>query len=343
MFDISNLSKIKKGITRSISAENPDGKTSGGALAEPGEKSFSRNLGKGWKVRPCIKIKSGEMVEIANIENNGQINHIWFTLDSKFYRSTIIRFYWDGEVYPSIEVPTGDFFGCTHGLQYNLISLPVSVNPRGGLNCYWPMPFKKSARITIENIDEKDVSEFFYQIDYCEKEIDGDEAYFHARWNRSTTSRENPEHIILENVKGEGHYVGTVIGWTQFSNGWWGEGEVKFFLEGEKNPTICTTGTEDYFGGAWGFEETFNSPFCGYPLWRKEMGEVPRHGLYRWHITDPVIFRKELKVSIQALGWWPNSTFQPLTDDISSVGYWYQKEPHFKFDKKFYLEELWSR
>jgi len=158
------------------------------------------------------------------------------------------------------------------------------------------------------------------------------------------TTRENPQHVILDNVKGRGHYVGTVLAWTQLSNGWWGEGEVKFYIDGDAEfPTICSTGTEDYFGGAWGFGETFCGPFLGYPLWRKEPGEVPRHALYRWHILDPVVFKRDLKVTVQALGWYPNGKFQPLTDDIASVAYWYQTEPHVKFPELPPVEGRWSR
>ncbi|MCD6553713.1 MAG: DUF2961 domain-containing protein, partial [Anaerolineae bacterium] len=154
----------------------------------------------------------------------------------------------------------------------------------------------------------------------------------------------------LDGVQGQGHYVGTFLAWTQLSNGWWGEGEVKFYLDGDvKYPTICGTGTEDYFGGAWCFEvegqgtTTYSTPYLGYPLYRHEPGEVPRHGLYRWHIMDPIRFKQNLKVTIQALGWWPNGTFEPLTDDIASVGYWYQREPHAPFPQLPPVHERWSR
>jgi hypothetical protein len=123
-----------------------------------------------------------------------------------------------------------------------------------------------------------------------------------------------------------------------------GEGEIKFFLDSDPEyPTICGTGTEDYFGGAWGFGDTFSTPFLGYPLWRKEPGEVPKHGLYRWHIMDPIRFRERLHVTIQALGWWPNGRFQPLEDDIASVGYWYQAEPHAPFPAIPGREGRWPR
>jgi hypothetical protein len=262
----------------------------------------------------------------------------------KAYRDTILRMYWDDEITPSVEVPLGDFFCNGHGLRYNVVSLPVAVNPSGGFNCYLPMPFRQRARITIENQRWEPIHGFFYQITYALTDIPDNAAYLHAQWRRSMTSRECPEHIILDGVKGQGHYVGTFLAWTQLSNGWWGEGEIKFYMDGDSEyPTICGTGTEDYFCGAWCFGETFNAPFTGYPLWRKEPGEVPRHGLYRWHIYDPIRFKQSLKVTIQALGWWPNGKFQPLTDDIASVAYWYQAEPHTPFPVFPPIPERWSR
>ncbi len=124
-------------------------------------------------------------------------------------------------------------------------------------------------------------------------------------------------------------FSGTFIAWEQLSNGWWGEGEVKFYIDGDTaHPTICGTGTEDYFGGAWGFGDTFSTPFLGYPYSRKEPGEIPKHSLYRWHVPDPVRFASSLKVTMQALGWWPTGKYQPLSDNIASVAYWYQSEPH---------------
>ena len=342
-YDFENIAEIKAESTRSISAENPDGNVSGGALADPMEKGPARRLGRGWKVKPCIDLEAESTIELANIKGSGTIRHIWMTADTKAYRNCVLRFYWDNEEYPSVEVPLGDFFACVHGLRYNVNSIPVAVNPSGGFNCYWPMPFRTSARVTIENLSGETIRHFFYQIDYSLGTLSGNAAYFHAAWNRSMTTRDNPEHIIIDGIRGEGHYIGTVAAWTQFSNGWWGEGEVKFYLDGEENPTICTTGTEDYFGGAWCFGETYSAPFCGYPLWRKGEGEVPRHGLYRWHMPDPIRFNKSLKVTVQALGWFEDGTYQPLTDDIATVAYWYQKEPHMNFGKSLGLTELWSR
>jgi len=301
-------------------------------------------LGVGWKVRPCITLEPESITTLAEIEGPGCIQHIWITVDPKAYRDCILRMYWDGEESPSVETPLGDFFCNFHGLRYNVNSLVICVNPSGGFNSYWPMPFAKSARITIKNQRKDAVWGFFYQITYALGEIPEDAARFHAQWRLSTTTQEHPEHVILDGIRGRGHYVGTGIGWVQQSNGWWGEGEIKFYMDGDTDyPTICGTGTEDYFGGAWCFGETYSTPFLGYPLWRKVEGEVPKHGLYRWHILDPVRFERELKVTIQALGWWPNGKYEPLRDDIASVGYWYQTEPHAPFPPMRPIHRRWTR
>ncbi len=330
---LDNIFVISDAETRSISAENPTGEKSGGAKSSPDAGNPASQLGKGWKVRPCITLSPGSTTILADISGSGIIQHIWITVDPKAYRETILRIYWDGETTPSVEAPLGDFFTNGHGLRYNVNSLPIAVNPSGGFNSFWPMPFSQGARITIENLYPQPIDGFFYQITYTLTDIPEKAARFHAQWRRSLTTQDYPEHIILDGIQGQGHYVGTFLAWTQLSNGWWGEGEIKFYIDGDQeNPTICGTGTEDYFGGAWGFGgETYSTPFLGYPLYRKEPGEVPHHGLYRWHIMDPIRFKKDLKVTIQALGWWPHGKFQPLTDDIASVGYWYQTEPHAQF------------
>ena len=206
------------------------------------------------------------------------------------------------------------------------------------------MPFRKHCRMTFENDGVADVNVLAYQITYAQSEIPENVGYFHAQWRRSMTDRSRPEHVILESVRGQGHYVGTFLAWTQLSNGWWGEGEMKFFIDGDiEYPTICGTGTEDYFGGAWGFGDTYSTPFQGYHLWIKEQGQVPRHSLYRWHILDPIRFQSDLRVTIQALGWWPSGRYQPLTDDIASVAYWYQSEPHAEFPKFPLRDTRWPR
>ena len=344
-FGLANLAMLGEGVSRSISAENPTGEVGGGAKEPPGANNAGSDLGLGWKIRPCIALPKNSTTTLAEIAGPGCITHIWITVDPKAYRDCLLRFFWDGEATPSIETPLGDFFANGHALRCNITSLPVAVNPSGGFNCYWPMPFRKSCRITIENQRWEDIGGFFYQISYELREVPEGAAYLHAQWRRSVTERSVPEHVILDGIRGRGHYVGTYMAWTQLANGWWGEGEIKFFIDDDKqSPTICGTGTEDYFGGAWGFGgQTYSTAFLGYPLYRKEPGEVPKHGLYRWHVFDPIRFRKALKVTMQALGWWPNRKFQPLADDIASVGYWYQTEPHAEFPRMLEVRERFPR
>ena len=333
--------------TRSISAENPEGVRGGGARALPEDwpqGAPATMLGKGWKVRPLVSIPAGETYTMAAIDGPGMIQQIWCTMDPVGYRDCVLRMYWDDETAPSVEVPLGDFFCCGHNLRTHVSSLPIAVNPSGGFNSYWPMPFGKAARITLENQGTEPSPSFYYQVNYALGDVSADAAYFHAQWRRAMTTRECPEHVILEGVTGKGQYVGTYLAWTQFSDGWWGEGEIKFFIDGdEQYPTICGTGTEDYFGGAWCFGDTYSTAFLGYPLWQREPGCVPEHGLYRWHIMDPIRFDEDLKVTIQALGWWPNGKFEPLTDDIASVAYWYQFDPHGQFPALPPRHERWTR
>lgn len=201
----------------------------------------------------------------------------------------------------------------------------------------------------VENQSWEDVPSFFYQITYAlVEDLPENVAYFHAQWRRSVTSRKKPEHVILDGVTGQGHYVGTFLVWSQLGSGWFGEGEMKFYIDGDTEyPTICGTGTEDYFGAAWGFKENYSTLFLGCPFFKKASegpeGEVPIHCMYRWHILDPIRFEKDLRVIIQALGWWPNVKYQPREDDIASTAYWYQREPHSRFPEFPSIEQRWPR
>jgi hypothetical protein len=347
---LSMIPLIAKAKTRSINAENPTGAKGSAAQEIPTPENAAAMLGKGWKVRPCIDLPAGSTTELAAIAGPGVIQHIWITADAACYRNCILRMYWDGEQTPSVETPLGDFFvhGSTH--RHTVTSQPIIVNPSGGFNSYWPMPFGSQARITIENQGNKTVGGFFYQITYALTEIPAQAARFHAQWRRAVTPIDSPEHIIVDGIRGVGHYVGTVLTWTQLANGWWGEGEVKFFLDGDTEaPTICGTGTEDYFGGAWCFydangkEQTFSTDYLGLPYVGHQDNTVPVYDLYRWHIMDPIRFTEDLKVTIQALGWWPNGKFQPLQDDIASVAYWYQQEPHAEFPSILPVHLRWPR
>ncbi len=334
-YGMFNIAQLSNGKTRSICAENPEGKVGAGAQEVPDANNAGSMLGKGWKVRPCITLPKESTTVLADIKGPGAIKHIWITCDPKAYRDCILRMYWDGEKTPSVEVPIGDFFANGHCLRVNINSLMIAVNPSGGFNSYWPMPFRKSARIEVENQRLEEIGGFFYQITYELDEVPDDAAYFHAQWRRAISPIDAPEHVILDGIKGKGHYVGTYMAWTQLANGWWGEGEIKFFMDGDKDdaPTICGTGTEDYFGGAWGFDASnFSSPYFGFQhVVGKSMEVGARMTLYRFHLQDPVFFKQDLRVTMQALGWrdlgLPNARYHSLQDDLASVAYWYQTLP----------------
>lgn len=345
--------------TRQICPENPTGEKGGACRRAPDPSDpdlphsrFAADLGQGWKVRPFIRVAAGETVTLADIEGPGCINHFSLGSDIKEFRAFVLRMYWDGEETPSVEVPLGDFFAMGHDTAtHEVFSLPVTVGPKRGCCSYWQMPFRKRARITLQNECDRDADIVAYRVLYKLHEIPGDAAYFHAQWRRSMTRRDHPEHVIIDGVGGCGLYVGTYLAWTALSRGWWGEGEVKFYLDGDGEfPTISDTGTEDYFGGAWGFEgadgleKSFNSPFLGMPLVDHGDGHGPRRfGLYRWHLLDGIGFAEDLKVTVQALGWWPGEKYEPLTDDIASVAYWYQREPHVVFPALPALPQRWGR
>ncbi len=339
---LGNLSRLSNAETRSISAENFTGERGKGGMATEGTGlRAARELGQGWKVSPCIHIPKRETVTLADIAGPGAVQHIWITVAPNWWRRLVIRFYWDDETSPSVEVPLGDFFCNGWAARCNISSLAVCVNPAGGFNCYWEMPFRQRARITIENLVDEEVTGFYYQITYTLTDIPADAAYFHAQWRRSNPLPYRQVHTLLDGVTGQGHYVGTYLAWGVNNNGWWGEGEIKFFMDGDRDfPTICGTGTEDYFGGAWNFEfppgqyGVFSTPYSGLPQVLKPDGlyqSQQRFGLYRWHIMDPIRFRQDLRVTIQALGWRSEGRYLPMQDDIASTAFWYQAEPHAPF------------
>ena len=252
--DLISLARLRPGATRSISAENPDGAVGGGGRATEGTGAqAARDLGRGWKVSPSIDIGAGQTADLAVIEGPGEIRHIWLTTHPSNWRRLVLRAYWDGSAEPAIEVPVGDFFGQGWGAFAQLSSVPVAVNPHGGFNCYWPMPFRHGARISLENTADSS-ERVYFQVTYQTGEPAG-ESYLHAQWRRSNPVVTGGPHVLLDGVTGRGHYVGTYLAWGANSSGWWGEGEVKFYLDDDEEfPTICGTGTEDYFGGAWNFD-----------------------------------------------------------------------------------------
>ncbi|MEP0844646.1 MAG: DUF2961 domain-containing protein [Phycisphaerae bacterium] len=357
--NMGNLSRLSNARTRSICPENFTGEKGKAGMATTGTgQGAARDLGLGWKVSPSVRIKAGQNFTMGEITGSGAIQHIWLTPTGN-WRWLILRMYWDGEENPSVEVPVGDFFACGWGRFAPLSSLAVCVNPGSAFNCYWPMPFRKSARITMENIGEEDVT-VYYQIDYTLTDVPADEAYFHAQFRRVNPLPYKEVVTLLDGVKGKGHYVGTYLAWQVNNNAWWGEGEIKFYLDGDipENvstkegvaehggkyfPTIAGTGTEDYFCGSYNFEnkatrqyQEFTTPYSGLVQVIRPDGVYQantRFGMYRWHIMDPIRFETDLRVTIQAIGWRSGGRYLPLQDDIASTVFWYQTEPHAPFPR----------
>lgn len=359
--ELSAAPFLTQGRTRWITAENPTGEKGQGAKA-------ASNLGIARKGRPCITLPQGETVVLADIQGTGILQHFWITCTNAtskgnfVLRDLVLRIYWDDETSPSVEVPLGDFFCNGFGERCKVNSQPIVVNPTGGMNCYFPMPFRQSAKITIENQHAEDIHGFFYQFHYeLVDSLPENTAYFHAQWRRENITTEGKDYTILDGVKGKGKYVGTYLAWAALERYWWGEGEIKFYLDGDEEwPTLCGTGTEDYFGGAWCFYEKengipvevpYSTPYLGYPFYSKsdttlkeKFGEdsVPMHGLYRWHLPDPIHFESDLSVTIQQIGHNSRELFE-RTDDVASVAYWYQMEPHADFPILLPVHRRWPR
>jgi len=338
--------------SRSINAENPTG--------EPGRAATTASpLGPSRKGRAFLPLPAGETLTLADIDGPGVIRHIWITLADTtpagpyVLRDVVLRMYWDGEESPSVEVPIGDFFCNGFGSRALVDSALIVVAPTGGMNSFFPMPFRSHATITLESQHPGDLEHVFYQIDYTVgDELDEDTTYFHAQWRRSNgTLALGDDHVLVDGIEGRGHYVGSYIGLTALERFWWGEGEVKFYVDGDEDfPTLCSTGLEDYAGGAWAFQDRlsndpaphpipYSSQYFGYPHHAANdatkaspfaTAMPPTHGMYRWHVADPIAFTSRLKVTLQQIGAWDHGLFE-RSDDISSTAYWYQLPGHAPF------------
>jgi hypothetical protein len=348
----------------SINWENRSGEK--GAACKKGSA-----LGPGRKGSPCIaSVSPGERVALAEIDGPGMIQHIWITLTDAtpagrfVLRDVVLRMYWDGEEAPSVEVPLGDFFCCGFARDCEINSLLIAVNPNRGMNCYFSMPFRTHARIEIESQHTGPISGVFFQINYCRLDgLPGDVVYFHAQWRRERITEGGRDYVLLDDVCGGGYYAGTYLALTTLERYWWGEGEFKFYLDGDTDhPTLCSTGTEDYFGGAWSFgghankrnemvERTYCTPFQGYPFysrddtfhsdyWNRDC--PPMRGFYRWHLPDPIVFERDIHVTLQQIGVCEHGLFE-RQDDVASVAYWYQTEPHRAFPSLLGPTDRWPR
>ena len=344
---MGNLSRLSPARTRSISAENPRGEKGRAAMSMEGTGAHSaRNIGEGWKVSPSVVVPAGTTYTVADIEGPGAIQSFW--IGGSLGRHILLRFYWDGQERPSVEAPITDFFAffwpdqnqdSSTGRFPTLQSLPVLVAPNRGYNCFWEMPFRQRCRITVENRSDQDAI-VYYQVNYALTEVPEDAAYFHAQY-RQARPVEGGVYTLLDGVQGRGHYVGTALGvGINGHGGWWGEGEIKFYLDGDgAYPTICGTGTEDYFGGAYDWDAngsytTYSAPYMGmYHVIAPDgrYNSQQRFSLYRWHIPDPIRFESDLKVTIQDLGWRGDRTYLPRKDDFFSMAYWYQTLPTASF------------
>ena len=335
---IHRMSCIADYRTISFSAENKTGAKGAGGMAEDGLMAdMAKNLGKGWKVSPGILLKAGESAELARMNAGGAVTHIWLTGYDIVFRQHIIRFFWDDCPVPSIECPLGDFFAAADPDDLPpYASLLSCLNPKNALVSYWEMPFKKGCRITLENMSGKD-SKVFYQITCIERPVAAYEGYLHAQFRRDNPVR-NGIYTVLDTVRGKGQYVGTYFFMTVNCDDWWGEGEFKFYLDGDRDyPSICGTGLEDYFCGSDGYTRDgvnymgYATPCTGFmPMPVRCFFPKKQFSMYRWHVTDPVCFRNELRLTVQDLGWKsPDRTqgYKILENDISSTAFWYQNDP----------------
>jgi len=339
---LSTLAVLDAAESRSICAENFTGEKGRGGMATSGTGELcARDLGQGWKVSPSVVVPAGTTFTMCDIAGSGTIEQIWMTPSDVPWRTLILRVYWDDQEQPSVEAPMGDFF-CSGWNRFSPVSsLAVCVNPGRAFNAYWPMPFRRRCRMTLENRGGKDMT-LYYQVNYALGPVDPNAAYFHAQFRRVNPLPYRDVYTILDGVRGRGRYVGTYLAWGVNNSGWWGEGEIKFYLDGDRDfPTICGTGTEDYFCGSYNFEnaetkqyQEYCTPYAGMPQVLRPDGvyrSQTRFSLYRWHITDPVRFAQDLRITIQALGWRSEGRYLPLQDDIASVAYWYQTLPTAPF------------
>lgn len=299
---LNEIYQLKPGENFQFSPENVKGEKGRGGTA-------ASNLGPGRKGRPCVTIEPGQTLTLVETDRTGILQHIWFTDAAEMPKGrdecekVRLQVFYSGAKSPAIDVPLRYFFGDFSNLtedRYNIYSLPVTLDNRGH-NLYLPIPFTGGIRVVVVNGRTEPFTNLFYQVDgvWLDQLPEGTAllaAQFHASW----PNKETEDHLLFE-AAGRGHYIGGftyIQGWGRY---WHGEGEVKMFLDGDKDlPTICGTGTEDYYGSAWCYKDPFNSPFLGLPWWK---GQLQQAVAYRWHLPDPVNFQKQIRVTIQNIGW----------------------------------------
>jgi len=327
--DLDSLMKIKPGKSRAVTSTDP---------------SFHGN---GDRVR---YIKPGETKVLADIQGPAVIRHIWLTFNearpnwleaggSAAPDEIVLRMYWDDAREPAVEAPIGDFFGAGFGRRLELRSVPVQVEGGDGYNCYWPMPFHKRGLITVTNESAKNVRSFYYQVDFNEEPaLAADAAYFCAQYNQAFPEKPGSDYLVAD-LEGKGHYVGTVMSVRSRSPLWFGEGDARFYVDGDKKPSIQGTGTEDYFLMAWGLNQTM-FPYFGCTYMSTDFEDLgTEYCLYRWHIADAVRFSKSLRFEMEHTGWISADETESgkieghveREDDIATVAFWYQAGQPKKF------------
>jgi hypothetical protein len=287
-------------------------------------------------------VAPGQRKILLDVKGPGVITHIWMTFlgperqnwaknGSANHQEMLLRMYWDGAEKPAVEAPVGDFFANAFGKRSEVVSLPVVVEDADSYNCFWHMPFRKSARIEIVNQSDKQISLLYYNIDWVKKDkIAKDTPYFYAQYRQEYPVEKGKDYVVLD-TQGKGHYVGTVLSVRTRSPSWFGEGDEKIYIDGEEKASIWGTGTEDYFLSAWGLKTT-STPFFGVPYF-DQWGIVGGHtSAYRWHVSDPIVFQKGIKVTFEHFGWispdenpqFKTHSWNEREDDYSSVAFWYQ-------------------
>jgi hypothetical protein len=314
--------------------EGPDGKYDPKALPR-GDRSERSNADN-------FRVEPGGTHVLLDEQGPGVITHMWLTFlgpephpwapqGSATHQDMLLRIYWDGNPKPAVEAPVGDFFANCFGVRSAVVSLPVVVEDADSYNCYWHMPFRKSARIEIVNQGDKPISLLYYNIDWIKKKsLPKDTPYFYAQYRQEYPVKNGQDYVVLD-TKGKGHLVGVVLAVRTRSPSWFGEGDEKIYIDGEEHPSIWGTGTEDYFLSAWGLKTT-STPYAGVPYF-DQWGIVGGHtSAYRWHINDPIVFQKGIRVTFEHFGWispdenpdYKSMSWNEREDDYASVAFWYQ-------------------
>lgn len=278
------------------------------------------------------RIGPGETLTLAEIKGPGEISHIWTTIntpDPRHLQNIVFRIYWDGNEYPSVESPVGDFFGLGLG-RYYIFNNPVqAIGTDRGMNCFWPMPFAKGARVTATNESQTTVGAYYYYVDYKKYDKAPEKmAYFHAQYHQATPNEDGKPYLIMETDGGRGHFAGVSLSIHTQTSGWWGEGDDIITIDGEEKPSLWGTGSEDYFCGAWCYGETFFNDYFGMPLReRLDQGADNFWNVYRHHLEAPVTFTKSIKVEIEHGDNGVSNTRNPRNNNYYSCAYWYVDSP----------------